>query len=272
MLWVPQMGLQRIAHNTGTVGSDTVGTSVTTAGSASSKGAPAELIASTPFDSYWIDVLASNYAAAATLSECALDILVGPATERILIPNLLAGQSGSKGPRLWSFPLYIPAGTRIAAQAAGTRVSTSIAVAVFLYGGAGMPPHRVGTKVTTYGMGTLPIGTVIAPGASGAEGSWAQLTGASSEDHFYLLPSFQGNGDITMFGRNIQIDLGIGAATEQELGSWWFVGTLDEEMRGPYPSRGVFHPVPSGSRLVMRASNEGTNDAGGYTGVVHAVS
>lgn len=274
MLWVPNKGKLRIQHNTGAVGAATIGTTVTTGAAATTKGAVAQLIASTSFDAYWITVMASGYALAATTSHGTVDILIGTATEEILIPDLLMGYCGGalggKGPKVWHFPIYIPAGSRISAQACGARVSTALQIAVFLYGGM-MPAFRVGSKVTTYGITTLPSGTTITPGASGAEGAYAQLTASSTFNHFAFVPSFQLANDTTTNSLLYQVDLGVGAATEALVAEWWYSADSNETMEGPLNNMPVYYDVPSGTRLAMRASCSGAIDAG-YSGVIHALS
>lgn len=286
MLWVPQKGSFVRLHNTGTVGSITCGTSVTTGAAASTKGTPAELIsaANNTIDTYWITVVAYAYGNTATDSQGALDILVGAATEEVLIPNLLMGFCGTqalgmgRGHKTWQFPLYIPAGTRIAAQAAGQRVSTALRVCVYLYGDNGLPPFRVGRKVTTYGMGTVPFGTTIVPGASGAEGSWTSITASTSEDHFAFVPSFQPGTDTTLNTLHYALDLGVAAngeaaSTAVEISqSYWFPVNSDEAMLGAIPPMPTFCDVPATSVLAMRVSNSGANDVGNYNAVIHAVS
>ncbi len=281
LLWVPQKGILRVQHNVGAVGADnTPGTTVTTGAAEATKGTPAELIsaANNAFDTYWLRVVAYAYGLAATDSQGAMDILVGAATEEVLIANLLMGfcgrtESTTRGPKVWEFPIYIPAGTRIAAQAAGKRLSTAMRVAVYCYGGDAMPPFRVGRKVTTYGMGTVPFGTTIVPGASTAEGAWTQITASSSEDHFAFLPSFQCGTDTTLNVLSYAVDIGEGAATETEIGqNWMFTCGSDEAMDGAEPPMPAFVDVPSGTRLVMRASCSGALDLGNYNGVIHAVS
>lgn len=280
MLWVPQMGLGRVIHNTPTVGSANVGTQVTTGASASTKGTPATLIsaANNTIETYWVVIWASGYAATTTNNSGALDILTGTATWEILIPNLLMGGcaniSGSArlGGKYWAFPIYIPAGVEIGAQAAGARVSTAVTVAIWCYGGDGIPPFRVGRKVTTYGMGTVPNGTAITPGASGAEGSFTQITASTSEDHFAFVPSFQLGNDTTASNNRFAVDIGAGAATEEEiLQSAWFVTSGDETCANFGPNMPAFHDVPSGTRLALRASASGALDAA-YDAVIHAVS
>ena len=277
MLWIPQKGRLLVQHNLGSVGDVTPGTTVTTGGTTSTKGTPAELIAATAFDAYWVVVTASGYSGSAAASDGAMDLLIGSATEEVLIPDMLFGQapdlnSVPTAPRMWQFPLYIPAGSRLAVRAAGRRVSTNFQVGIVLYGGDGIPPFRVGRKVTTYGMGTVPAGTTITPGASGAEGSWTEIVASTTEDHFAFFPSFQVGNDTSMLLRCLSVDIGVGAATEQEIGGGYMYATgTTETMTGPFGHEWpIFADVPSGTRLVMRASCNGTLDS--YNGVIHAVS
>lgn len=278
MLIIPQTGVVRVQHNTGSVGTATIGTAVTTGAAAGTKGNPVQLIASTLFDAYWVTIMTDNYAAATTASRGCLDILIGAATEHIIIPDLLFGNSGGisstakHGPKRWDFPLYIPAGSRLSAAAAGDRTSTNVGVSIYLFGGDGMPKDRCGGRVTTYGV-TVPAGTAITPGASGAEGAWTEIVASSSYDHIAFLPSFQ-EGGTTINLRNYTIDLGIGAAgAEKEICSgFWFQADTNESIQGPFPSMAFADDVPAGTRLCLRASNSGTNDAGGYSAAIHAVS
>lgn len=276
MLHIPQKGRWLTQHNVGSVGTTTPGTSVTTGSTSTTKGTPAEIFSSTNFDACLIEICASNYFASSSDSRGCLDILIGAATESVLIADLLIGGCGgytgaNGGPKIWRFPLYIPSGSRIAAQAAGIRVSTAFQVQMRLYGGIISPPFRVGGRVDTYGV-TVPDGTTITSGASGAEGSWTQITASSSRDHFCLVPSFQLGNDTTINSRGLSVDVGVGAATEEEIGpSYLYVTGTSESLSGPW---GYYEPmfvdVPSGTRLAMRASCSGTVDA--YAGALHGVS
>jgi hypothetical protein len=283
MLWAPQKGVYRIEHNLGGVGTTTPGTSVTTGASSSTKGTPAELIASTAFDAYWVTVIATNYGLAATTSQGCLDILIGSATEEVLIPNLLMGFCGGgsvlgESAKIWEFPLYIPAGSRLAAQAAGDRTSTAMRVGIILRGGDGTPHFRVGSKVTTYGITTVPAGTDVTEGASGAEGSWTQIASSTSEDHFAFVPSYHPtDGDTTLTGvKTVWLDMGIGAATEEAMlgaeQSYVFRYGSGELCEGPWSPFPCFQDVPSGTRLVARCSLSGAADTGPGDVAIHAVS
>lgn len=279
MLGLPQKGIVRTDDCIADTGTLTPGVSVTTGAAATTKGTPAELIASTPFDTYYLIVTASDYANAGTACQGAMDILIGAATEEVLIPNLLFGHAGfhgnatvGAGPKRWDFPIHIPAGTRISVQACGARTSTAFRVQVYLHGGNGYPPFRVGSKVTTYGLSTLPRGTSITPGSTGAAGSWTQITASTSEDHFAFAPSFQVATDATVTSVMHTVEMGIGSATEEKIGfTYIFSSDSNERQQGPINSFPSFADVPSGTRLVMRASCSGSNDAA-YDCMIHAVS
>jgi len=283
LLWVPQKGIIRVEHNLGNVGTSTPGSGVSTGAAASTKGTPAELITSTAFDAYWITVLASNYGLAATTAQGCLDILVGAATEEVLIPNLLMGFCGGssalgESSKRWDFPLYIPSGTRIAAQVAGDRLSTAMRVGIILYGGDGAPPFRVGRKVTTYGITTVPAGTDVAAGYSAAEGAWVEIDAGTDEDHFAFVPSFHPtDGDTTFVSiKAVYMDMGVGAATEElmlgQQQSFIFRVGSGELCEGPWNSMPVIQDVPSGTRLVARLSYSGATDTGEPDCAIHAVS
>lgn len=278
MFWIPGTGRQRVQHNTGTVGSANYGTSVTTGGTSSTKGSATELISSSSFDTYFVRIMAARYAASATNSQGAMDIMIGGAgSEVVLIENLLMGFSGGQSfgnaPKVWEFPLFIPSGSRISARAAGARTTTAFRVGIWLHGGA-LPAFRWGTRVVTYGMGTVPAGTTIVPGASAAEGSWTQITASTTEHHFAFIPSFQFSGDdTTILGRTYTMDLGVGAAASEQMihEGWWWQSDAIETMGGPINPTPCFHDVPSGSRLAMRVSCDNTLD-GSYDAVIHAMS
>lgn len=279
-LWTPQKGIVREESTYATIGGARSGSGVavtTDSGSASTKGAVAQLIASTSFDAYMMAIEVWGYSLAVTQSEACLDILIGASTaEDPIIENLLAGQATSSGVtsgKYWLFPVYIPAGSRLSARAAGDRLNTAMRVNVMLWGGDGSPPFRVGSKVTTYGIGTVPNGTAITPGTSGAEGGWTEIVASTSMDHFALVPSFQSRADTTMGNLTYTVEMGRGASTaEDPVGAdYVFRTTNGEEMMGAYNPFPTFVDIPSGSRLVMRVSNSGANDAG-YDGAIHAIS
>lgn len=269
MLWMPQAKIKNI-DNLGVVGG--VLTGVTTSGTTLLDGTVTELISSgnNIQDSWGISIVICNSAGGGSPSETCMDILIGGATDDVLISALICGGGSPAGGPRYFFPLHIPQGKRIAAVAAGVVVSNTCRVGIALHGG-GVPPFKVGSLVTTYGTQINNArGQSITPTASGGAASVTELTASTSRDHFAFMPGFQCS-DSTQNQRAYSIGIGVGASTEDRIGTWYYGNDNDEAMYGPYPPMPVFQEVPAGSRLTMLAGNSGTNDAA-YDGLIYAVS
>jgi hypothetical protein len=268
----------RQSDNLGSVGAVPPGASLTTGATAATKGAWVEMIAASTFDSAWVEVYLFDIAAGGVASQAALDIGIGAAAaETVLIADLLAGYAGgggsqSGGWKNWAFPLRIPTGSRLSARLASVRTATTEArAAIILFEGESIEPQETDRIVTTYGMGTVPNGTAITPGASGAEGAWTEIVSATTRAHFAFMPSFQITGDTALASRGFMVDIGIGAGgAEVEIGRWHYQSSDAEYMGGPLPNRPAIVHVPAGVRLAMRASSSGTLDTG-YDACIHAI-
>jgi hypothetical protein len=286
MLWVPKRGVLLQEHNLTADGSCLAlpGTAITTGSSSTSKGTAVQMIASTAFDAFWVVIEVYAVGLSATTSKCALDILIGAATEAVLIPNLLVGGAGNPavagpGAQVRAFPLYIPAGSRLAAQAAGLRTSAQVNVVIRLYGGDGYPPWRVGSKVVTYrGAGAIPTGVSCTPATGESAPNLDQeITSSTSEDHFAVFPSLQNGTDTTITpAKNMAVHIGIGAATSEPLGGtmshFIFKTDTTEFLEGPANPIPVFADIPSGSRLVVGIGTSQTADAANPEVALHCVS
>ena len=277
MLILPRTTGFRVITNGGIVGAASPWTGVPGhATIADTYGAVTELIsaANNNQDSWGIEVLVAATGASATASQACVDILIGGATDDVLIPGLLCGyvSAASSGTSRWFFPVHVPAGLRIAAQLSSVRTGITCRVGVWLFGG-GVPPFPVGRKVTTYGTKiNNSRGQAVTPTASGGAASVTQMTASTGEDHFYFLPSFQPATDTTITPAGwVNIGIGVGAATEQRIGTWWVGKDTAENTNSWHPMLGAFVPVQAGQRLTLLASNSGANDAG-YDGLIHAVS
>jgi hypothetical protein len=274
MLWVPLCGDHATVHNMSLVGDTTPGTAVQSGASSNGKGSVVQLIsaANNIVDAWGIYIAIRNTGSASTARQARIEILAGDATEEVLIPGLICGYTTLQPAiREFFFPLHIPAGTRISATHANVTASVTAGVVCMLFGG-GVPPFRVGRKVTAYG---TPIndarGQAVTPTASGGTASVTQFTAGTAEDHFYFLPGFQPATDTSIQTSGHKIGIGIGAATEQRIGTWAFLSNNSESMGGPTPMFGAFKHVPAGTRLTFLASNSGSNDAA-YDGLIYAVS
>lgn len=265
---------ERVVSNSQIVGTGTPGTSV--AEGTTSFGSIVEIISAANNDqeSWGIWIFPNiNQNPSATASGACMDVLSGPSgSEEVLIPGLLIGGAYGTASRAYYFPLLIPPGTRISARiATETAHATNPSVLIELYGG-GIPPHQVGSRVTTYGTKVNDArGQAITPTASGGAASATQLTASTSKDHFYFLPSFQVEVDTTISTQTFNnVGIGVGTGSGDRIGTWWFGKDAAERQSGPFPQRGAYQRVPSGSRLVLLASNGATNDTN-YGGLIHAV-
>jgi hypothetical protein len=272
MLGVPQFGDVRVISNTGIVGSATPGTTVTS-GAANTYGSVTELIsaANNVQESWGIAITVFDTGASATTTATAIDILIGGATDDVLISSLLCGWVYGGASRTYFFPLHIPAGARLAARLSSEVASNPAIVLCHLYGG-GPPPFKVGSRVTTYGSkNNNSRGQTVSPTVSGGTASVTQFTASSSFDEFFFLPGFEPYNDTTIQQRYYNIGIGVGSSTEERIGTWWYGFDAGEKSSGPVPGMGAFNRAPAGSRLTMLASNSGTNDST-YGGLIYAVS
>lgn len=276
MLWIPKGDADRVISNSGAVGSATPWTAVPShATVANSYGTVTELIsaANNTQDSWGIEIVITQTGASATASQGSVDILIGGATDDMLIQSLLCGYTYGAACVSYLFPLHIPAGVRLAAQFSSPRTAINCRVGCYLYGG-GTPPWRVGRKVITYGTKIdNSRGVAIVPAASGAALTETQITASSTEDHFAFNIGMQPATDTTITPAGaILTQLGVGAATADKVGAGkWFFKTTEEYWDGPYPKWPTFAYVDSGVRLSIWSSNSGANDAA-YDAHIYAVS
>ena len=283
MLFTPYKGMTQIAASTALTAETNPGWSPVSGATSATKGAWTRIFSSMYNNMYLLRLIVRDIAVAATSSLATMDVGVGPAgSEVVMVPDLLCGgapiASGNpyNGREFW-IPLHVPQGDAVSVRFASERTSATFKLVGWVYigGGSNPPPWRTAMKVTTYGIGTVPNGTTIVPGASTAQGSWTQITASTTRDHFCFFPSFQLSGT-TMNARSILLSIGLGGAgVEESFQSgvgYVYVTNTNEEMFGPYNNQfPVWQDVPAGTRLVARASNTGTNDAGTYQVAIHAL-
>lgn len=274
MLWLPGSPGVKVISNHGLVGTTTPWTAVPSSATTNTYGTVTELIsaANNTQNSWGIEVSVYRTGASAAARQGCIDILIGGATDDVLIPGLLCGGTYNSANRTWFFPVHVPAGVRIAAQHANVGTSISARVGIKLFGGT-PPPFQVGRKVTAYGTKiNNSRGQAVTPTASGGAASVTEFTASTTEDHFAFLPSFQISTDTAIAAVGVtNIGIGVGAATEERIGTWWFFADTQEAQSGPISPMPAWREVPAGSRLTMLASYSTTNEAA-YDGIVHAIS
>ena len=280
MLWVPQKGVVKAISNYGLVGTTTPGTGLPSNGTTLLDGAVTEIIsaAANVQDSWGIEVVVIASGALTTASEACVDILIGGATDDVLIPALICGYAvpfsngGGSGQR-YLFPLHIPQGVRIAAQLASVRTSITAQILVTLFGGS-PPPWRVGRKVTAIGtqVNNARGQALTAPGTSGGAATVTEMVASSAEDYFAFLPGFQPATDTSVVQAYVNIGIGVGAATEERIGTWFYKKDTNEDVAGPMPCFPCFRDVPAGTRLSLLASTSNSANDADQDGMIYAVS
>ena len=233
-----------------------------TGGTAHAPGTIVDLIsaAANTHDSFWISVLVQATSAAATQTDMLLSILLGATgSESVIIPHLLAGNANSSQvglvtPKLFCFPLYIPAGTRISGQLQSLIVSDTARVVIQLEGG-GQPATWVGRRVEAVGVVTASSrGTDLLAG-SAARSAFTSM-GSTVYDWNYVLPYSGGSGaDTTMTDAVEVVDIGSGSATFRNLTNFPFAFTSNESSTYWHGGRGRFVPIPAGTALQLRGQS-----------------
>jgi hypothetical protein len=273
MLWTMQSDI-KVVTNYGIVGTATPGTGIASNATTLLDGAVTEILsAANNNQESWgilVNVLATG--ASATASEAKCTLLIGGATDDVLIPDLICGYSpASQGGYSYFFPLHIPGGVRLAAFLTSVRTSITARVLVQLFAG-GVPPFRVGAKVDVLGTEINGArGKAVTPTASGGTASVTEMIASSAYNYFALSPGFQPATDTTITpAGHVNIGIGVGAATEERIGSWMFYKDTAEDCGTAGTIIPAFRNVPAGTRISLLASNSGANDAA-YDGHIYAV-
>jgi len=265
LLLPKQKGVRREANFTGQP-LTTWGTSLLSDGTAHVEPATeTALIASTAFDTDWVNIWFHSNSASATDSDSLVNIKVGGAGNEVtLIPNLLAGwvsipTTAGPGTRGYGFPLFIPAGTRLSATHRSVRVTTAVRCMIELLGG-GRSQHWTGTGVEAIGADTATSsGTYVTPGGA-SEGTLTSL-GTTAREWGYALPMLGGNTDTTMNAGLLAVDLG-SSSSVAILGLDEFLMRSDSaEASANIPQGGRYCYVPTGTTLHLRAQTSATAEA-----------
>jgi hypothetical protein len=169
------------------------GTTITANATPHTKGAtPTQLIASTAADSYAIQVHVHNNATSNASTATLLDIMTGGSgSEVVLIPDLMAGWvhpvTTTNEWRTYTFPIFIPSGTRLSARSQSITASKTCSVGITLLN---RPTQLgfVGTRVTAYGVTSASsYGTLHTAGSTSTYGATAgQLTASTTNPIRYM--------------------------------------------------------------------------------------
>lgn len=245
----------------------TFGTGVT-AGASNTDGSAATLLSALAHDCEYLVLGLSGFGQTGANSSALLDLMIDPAGGTDwseLIADLLAGythpfdwDSGSAGvgvPRMYHFPLWIPAGASIGARArtAHTAAITGRVVAYGAGGNRNPASWWCGQKVETVGTfnAAASIGQAHTPGASGAFSSWTSLGSATGADTGAVQWAVQGEMDASATGRVYHFEFGAGS---NRIGPRFMVGVTGAESSARFSPGPVFAQIPSGTQLQLRAA------------------
>jgi hypothetical protein len=243
----------------------TIGTLVTAAGSSHALGTKVELFSATTHDAHWIHIMFGDTFGSNTRTDQLVNIYIGAnGSEQVLIPNLLAGWAGhittAPGYRGYWFPLFIPAGSRIAAANQALIASDTVRVLVELFGG-GEPLGWTGRGVECVGADTAnSIGVSVTAGGA-SEGSFTDI-GTTAKEWRYILPMAQGTLADTATGTTaMAMDIGVGGAVYKDLKEFWNLRTTNETSAPADGGMGRFAVIPAGTALQLRGQDAFTAEA-----------
>lgn len=188
-------------------------------------GAYAEVVGNTSDDTYSIRIqFSSNDVVAAardTIVTLGFDFAGGTTYADMTIDHLLASCAGPTQLAFvgvsYSFDLYVPAGTAIAAKASVNNATVGTLYCAITLLGRPSRPVWAGRYVRTYGAVTATSrGTLVVPGTA-AEGAWTQLGTIAAGDTIKAWEFGYGVNDADMGSRHVRCDIGVGDVTNKKV-------------------------------------------------------
>lgn len=227
--------------------------------------------ASVTKDCYGILININSIGAATTAKDSLTTIGIDPTggtSYTDFIPHLLSSCASTfaqgAGGHWYYFPLYIPAGTAIAAKGSVNNATVGTQrVAVWLYG-APLDPSSIiaGQGVEAIGAVTASSrGTTVTSGTT-SEGSWTSL-GATTKQCFAWQHGMGVNDSSMTSGGIYTTDIGVGDGTNIniiEQDKRYFISSASEDLSGVLTPEAYF-PVASGQTIYGRMQCSGTADS-----------
>jgi hypothetical protein len=244
-----------------------LGTTITASSTINTKGSWTQLIASTAADATWMVVQLKR---GANTSVClAVDIAIGASgSEQTIATNLTAGLTGiSINPNVvvYSFPVTIPAGTRIAARCQADVASDTVYVTILLLDGSLLGMEGAGIDDIGFNAAASKGTTVNASSTINTKGSYSQLVASTTRDYVGLLISIDPGTNYGLVGNQLY-DLAIGASGSEIviIPNILSPKTANGNALGPTPFGPIPLQIPAGTRLAARAQSDTVST---YTGI-----
>ena len=239
-------------NSNGVVTATSLGTGVVS-GIANTKGAYSQLVASTASDTSWMTVCI--YSGGTSAFTTAIDIAVGAAgSEKVIAANLIDPTISVGASIVYSFPMQIPAGTRIAARSQGDTATQTTDVHIVLHDGSFTQMEGI-AGVDSIGFLTASSkGTTIDPGGTAnTKGAYSQLSASTAVDYMGLMIAIDPLGASPATAGTVLLDIAIGAAASEKIiipDLFFFHGltVITPRVFGPF-----FVPISAGTRIAARA-------------------
>lgn len=245
-----------------TVGEDLAtsrGTTVTASSTANTKGSWAQLVAATTYDASGLVVFINKLAS----SDFLVDIGIGASgSERIIVPDLVAGYYTRYQAAVYYVPISIPAGVRIAARCQSISGGATLSVLVSLLSQGFLPSSSLG-RVTAYGANTADSGgTSVDPGGvAHTKNAYSQINGATANPIRALAIGIgcQENGARTQGFWLVDIAVGAAGSEKIILPDVHLSAELTIDSITPSALGVFFIDIPAGVRLAARAQSSITD-------------
>jgi hypothetical protein len=252
----------------------TYGTAVSGNASANVEGAWTQIASSANIaqNCYWIEMVIHSSNSSANAANCLYDIGVDPAggtSYTAIINNIIGGQSPgvtlAGGPKQYSFPFFIKAGSSVA-----VRVQSSLAahgntrVAARFYGQPTNPlACPVGAFSQTFGTITNSSGPTVTPG-NAADGTYVDLGSVTKALWWFQIGHQINNATVTAEYTYVETAWGDGS-NKHVMHKYIHGGTTAEVsnfLSNPNHSAASFMPVPAGANLYCRMRCNNAPDTG----------
>ncbi len=230
----------------GTVPASTALTTVTSGGVSGVMGAWAQLIAATASDCCWITITAQSASGQAFY----YNLGVGSGGNEVVVcqlvfPRPAGGVALAEG--TLSFPLSIPAGSRVSMQSASSVGATATTVGAWISDGAftaleGLAgSDRLGVTTTS-----LSAGVSITP-ATNSKGAYGQIVASTARDYSALGVVISENA--SGVGSLTDISIGAGGSEIVLIPNAFHIRNTQNALMQIY-----YVPVPAGTRIAARGS------------------
>jgi hypothetical protein len=225
------------------------------------------------FDCYWMYLQVHTGAVSANAKNQMLQIGIDPAggtAYGTFLTDFVMGESPSlaqAGAREHLFPIFIKAGSSVAAKVQGSHATAGTCYLVAKFYGKPSNPENVPAGMFSESIGSTAsttLGTAITPG-NAADGSWASL-GTTSKNLWWWQMGYQiNNGTIT--AEYTFLELAFGDATNKVTIFRAMHGGTTTETCGlaaqtPLLVCAAYQPVPAGSNIYLRARTNNAPDTG----------